>query len=145
MPGAEPEGERQQRDEEERRDDLAEAGAALAARVQARLREDEHRDERDERQPLALRLPEHAPENRRVPVVDLPQRERGIERQREAAEVEEDEEGDAADAEDDGPQLRASDDERLRAPDVSEVAAFLRRAGGLLRGRRLACHGSTPV
>ena len=119
VPGADPERERQQRNEEERRDDLAEPAAPLAARVEPRLREHEHHHERHEGQPLALRLPEHAPEDRRVPVVDLPQRERGVERQREAADVQEDEEGDATDAEGRGAELRASDDERLRAPDVA--------------------------
>ncbi len=52
---------------------------------------------------------------------------------------------DAEDAEHRRPQLRAGKGVRLRAPDVSEVAALVRRAGGLLRGRGLACHGSISV
>ena len=98
---------------------LSEPAAPLAARVEPRLREHEHHHERHERQPLALRLPEHAPENRRVPVVDLPQRERGVERQREAADVQGDEAGDATDAEGSGAELGASNDEGLRTPDVA--------------------------
>ena len=120
-------------------------GAALAGRVEPRLREHEHRHERDERQPLALRLPQDAPEDRRVPVVDLPEREREIESERDAADVERDETGDAADAERDRPQLAAREAVRPTATDVPEVAAFVRRAGGLLRGRRLACHGDVSL
>ena len=142
---ADAEGERQQRDEEDRGDDTAESRTPLAGRVEPRLREHEHGHERHERQPLALRLPQDAPEDRRVPVVDLPQHEGEIEREGEAADVERDEAGDAADAEHDRPQLGAGEAERPAAADVPEVAAFVRRAGGLLRGRRLACHGNVSV
>ena len=136
--GTEPERKREQRDQEQRRDDAAEARAMLAARVETRLREDEHGDQRDERQPLPLRVPEDAPEDRRVPVVLLAQGERPVQRERESAEVEEDQDADAGGAEQEPATRRPGEDIRLAAPDVADFARALRRDGGWLR----CCHGS---
>ena len=48
---------------DERRDDLPDARATLARRIQAACPEDEHRDQREERKPLRLGVPEDAPED----------------------------------------------------------------------------------
>src|SRR5262249_61589196 len=58
MAGAEPEGERQQGDDDEGGHNPPEPRPLLATRIETRLPEDEHGDQRDERKPFALGVPE---------------------------------------------------------------------------------------
>ena len=97
-----------------------EARSPLALLVQVRLREDEHGDERQERQPVGLDPPEHAPEHRLAPVVELPRHERRVEPEHEAAEVEADERGDARQAAGGDEQLRPREQKRRAGPDVAD-------------------------
>ena len=86
--GADAERERQDGDEDERRDDRAEPAAVLALGVEAVAPEDEHGDEREERQPLRLGVaPDQSPQHRPRARHDLAQRERGIDAERQPAEV----------------------------------------------------------
>jgi hypothetical protein len=87
VPGSDSEREHEQRDDDERRDDPAEAGTVLSLGVEAGPPEDEHRDEGEEREPVALRVPEHAPEDRVVPLVDLPERQRPVQAEADRGEV----------------------------------------------------------
>ncbi len=62
--GADGEDERDHRHEDERGDDAPDPRPRLARRVEAVAPEDEHRDQADERHPVALGLPEDPPERR---------------------------------------------------------------------------------
>src|SRR6266498_1404604 len=87
--GADPDREREQRYDGERRDDLADAAATLALGVQPLLPEDEREDQREERQPLRLGVaPDQSPENWPRAVDELAHRKRSVDAEREAAEVE---------------------------------------------------------
>src|SRR6185312_6124989 len=100
-------------------------------------------------QPVALGGPENAPEDRRVAVVDLPERERGIEREPDGDEVDRDQGDDARGAEEEVAQRTGREQVRAAAPDV----AGDRRAGGLpfagsgnVRRRGfLCCHGRSSL
>jgi hypothetical protein len=116
-------------------DDPAQPGAALARRVQARVPEDEHRHDGQERQPVGLLPPEDAPERRAVAAVDVSEDERGVDRDRQPGEIEHDQGGDAADAA--SHSLRSQVRERLGRADVAEhpgVARCLPRRRGLRLG-----------
>src|SRR5581483_8826722 len=131
VPGADPEREHEQGDDDQGRDDAAEAGAVLALGVQAGPPEDEHGDERDERKPVALRVPEHAPEDRVVAVVDLPQRQRPVEAEADRDEVDGEQGRDAAEAEGERAQRAAGQEVRTAAADVLERG----KAGRAFRSR----------
>jgi hypothetical protein len=70
--GGERVGDDEHRRERERWEDPPDPGPLLALGVQAPLPEHEHGHEAEERHPLRLRLPEHAPERGDVAVYDLP-------------------------------------------------------------------------
>ena len=96
--GADPERERQARRRATSEPTIRPTPARwLALGVQAGLPEDEHGHEREERQPVRLGAPEHAPEDRVGAVVELAEDERRVEPERQPAEVEQDERGDARD------------------------------------------------
>ena len=120
VPGADREGERDQRDQEQGREDPAEAGAPPALLVEPGLREDEHGDQGQEGQPVRLDAPEDAPEDRRSAVVELPGDQRGIEADDETPEVDADERGDAGEPPSRHRQLAAREEERGSRADVGD-------------------------
>ena len=120
VPGADRERERDQRDQDQRGEHAGEARSPLALLIQVRLREDEHGDERQERQPVGLDPPEHAPEHRLAPVVELPRDEGRVEPEHEPAEVDADQRGDARKAAGGDEQLRAREQKRRAGPDVGD-------------------------
>ena len=129
MARAEREDHRDHRDEGERGHDPAEPAAPLALGIEAGLPEDEHRDQRQEGQPVGLRVPEEAPQGAAVPVDELAQDERSVDAEHEPDEVEDDERGDARCAAQGGPQRKV----RGRRADVAErrgVAALVPAARG---------------
>jgi hypothetical protein len=112
------EGERQQRDEDERRQDPADARTYLAARVEAGLPEDEERDQREERQPLLDRIPEHSPQGREMAVDELAEHERRVEAERDACEIQEGEHENAREPPGCRPKRTSREEERPRRADV---------------------------
>jgi hypothetical protein len=69
---ADAERDRQDGDDDEPRNDLPQAGATLALRVEALLPEHEHEHERNERQPIRLGVaPDQPPEDRARAADDL--------------------------------------------------------------------------
>ena len=142
---ADRERERDHRDEQERRDDATGARALLARRVQPAAPEDEHRHEREERQPLRLGVPGQAPEDRPRAVVELPHDEREVERAREPAEVDRHQRGDAEQPPHDRPDLEDRGEEAGR-PDVAGERRRPRRSavalGGIGTDNRLRHHES---
>jgi hypothetical protein len=95
VPGADPEGERDDGDDHERLDHLAETRADFPPPVETADPEHEHRDHRQERKPVRLRPPHVAPERRPLTEVQLAQRQRDEHAERQPREVEHDERGDA--------------------------------------------------
>ena len=135
--GADAEREREDGDDDERRDDLPDAAATLALRVEALLPEDEHEHEREERQPVRLRVaPDQSPENRARAGDDLAQRERGVDAEREPAEVEDEQGGDAADPARERLERAAGEEGR------SARANVLRQRAG--SSRAASCRASWP-
>jgi len=139
--GADPECERENGDDDEARDDLPEVAAPLALRVKALLPEHEDEHEREERQPIGLRIaPDEPPEDRARAADDLPQRERSVDAEREAAEVEEEQRGDAPGAADERLQRAAGEEERpARTHVLRQRQARLARRRVELRGQGLDC------
>ena len=88
MTRADPEGKHDRGDEDQRRDDLAGAGATLPRRVEAGLPEDDQRDRDQEAKPLLRALPEQAPVDGLVTVDDLAHDECGVEPERQTDRVE---------------------------------------------------------
>ena len=78
---------RDQRHERERADHRVGAGPRLALAVEARAREHEHEHERDELQPGRDRRPGQ-PEQHLLAAIGVAQHERGVERERDAGQVE---------------------------------------------------------
>src|SRR5690349_13394933 len=68
--GAEAEGKRDEDDEQEGRDDLADTWPALSLGIEVALSEDEQRDQDQEWEPVGFRLPQRPPVDA-APVVDL--------------------------------------------------------------------------
>ena len=88
---AESKDQRDHPDERKRADDPPEACAPLALGVKAGLPEDEHGDERQERQPVCLGLPEDAPQDRALAVNEIPEGQRRVDAEGQPDHVEEDE------------------------------------------------------
>jgi hypothetical protein len=105
VPRRDPEADRHHTDDQERGDDRADAGAAVARRVQTGAPEHEQRDEHGKGEPVLRRLPQQPPQ-RCPPVVELAQSERAIQAQREACHVDERQREDAGDATDERPNGR---------------------------------------
>ena len=125
------ERERDRGDEHDRRGDLAGAGAALPAGVEARLPEDEPGDRDEERQPLRrARFPEQVPEDR-VAEDDAAQDERRVEAEREPERVEPGEHRDREHAPDGRAGGAPREEVRPRRADVA-------LAGGRARSARRA-------
>ena len=131
--GAERERERDHHDEQQRRDDPPGAPALLPRGVQPRAPEDEHRHEREERQPVLLRVPGQPPEDRPLAVVELPQDEREVERAGEPGQVDDDERDDADRAAGLGAELSAGGKDPGR-PDVGGVLGTARRGSVTFAG-----------
>ena len=88
----EPEGEHDERDDDEAGEDATRAGPELALAVQPGLGEDEDGDRRGELEPFSRSLaPEQAPEDVAVAGDDLPQDEREVDPEREPDDVQDDE------------------------------------------------------
>jgi hypothetical protein len=93
---ADAEREREHGDEDERRHDAAEAAAILAPCVETVPPEDEHRQQREEGQPLRLRVaPDQPPQDRPRACDVLAQGERRVHAEREPAEIEREQRGNA--------------------------------------------------
>ena len=123
--GAEAEREREHRHERERADDASGPASELPRSVEPVPPEDEQRHEHQERQPVRLRPPGHAPENA-VLVVEPAQDECDVEPEREPRQVEEDERRDARRSARDCPSGAVREDERTLPADVRG------RAGGIV-------------
>ena len=117
---ADREGQRDQRNDDQRRQDPPETGSPAALLVEARLREDENRDQGQERKPVGLDAPEHAPEDRRAAVVELAGHERRVEADDQPAKVDADERGDAGEPARRRRQLAAREKERRPRSDVGD-------------------------
>ena len=83
----EPEGERDRRDEDEREEDLAEPRAQLPPAVEPPDPEHEHGDDRQERQPVRLGVPEDSPQRRPLAEIEHPEDQRDEDAEDEADEV----------------------------------------------------------
>ena len=98
-----PEGQHDERDDDEAGDDATRAGPQLALAVQPGLGEDEDGDRRGELEPLSRALaPEQAPEDVAVAGDDLPEDEREVDPEREPDDVQDDERRDRKNAAYDG-------------------------------------------
>ena len=128
---SDPVDERHDSDEDQRADDPAAAGAAVALGVEPGAPEDEQHHEHDERQPLGLHAPERAPEDV-LPVDERAHDQRRVETEDQPAEVEDDQGEDAGRAAEEG-RDRAAEDVGPPGPDVAERG---RRSGSLTARRR---------
>ena len=133
--GAKAECERDQGHEHHREHDLTDAGAQLPPTVETAHPEHEHRDDREEGKPLALRLPDDSPQRRPVAKVELAEDERHPDAEHEAGQVDCHEGGDAGEAPYDGKKRRAREEVRPARADV-----FDRRRPGLGRHGWLRAH-----
>ncbi len=135
--GAEPEGEHDQRDEDEGADDAAGAGPTLTRGVQPGLEEHEHRDRREERQPLARAgVPEQRPVDR-VAVHGRAQDEREVDPERQPGDVHHRKGSDAGRTPKEPHPWGPAQEVRARTADVGGRA--LARPGR--RGRLALCRG----
>ncbi len=116
MAGPEREDHRDHRDDDERADHLCETGAPLTCGVEAGLPEDEDGDHRQKRKPVGLGLPEEPPERHAFPVDEVAKRERGVDAEHEADEIEHDQRDDAARPADPGSNRHV----RTARPDVAD-------------------------
>ena len=134
---ARPEAERQRDhcNEHHRQNDLARTGSELASSVEAADPEDEHRDHREKRKPVALRLPEDSPQWRPLPEIELAEDERHEDPEDEPREVEYHEGGDTGEAAGDGQERGAREEVGPGRTDV-----FDRRRPGLGRHGWLRAH-----
>ncbi len=123
-------------DKHERRHDPSHTGAVLALGVEACLPEDEDRDQREERQPLLLRVPGHTPERELVLVVEPTEHEREVEPEREAADVDRQERRDRGEPAQERAERRSGEERGSRRADVRRDAGavLLRRGLGVRRG-----------
>jgi len=99
---SEAERERDRCHEHHREHDLADTGAKLAASVEAAHPEHEHRDHREERKPVALRLPDDSPQRRPLAEIELPEDKCHPDAEDEACQVERHQGGNAGQAPGDG-------------------------------------------
>src|SRR6476646_4036057 len=117
LAGADRERKRQRSDEKYARDDTACAFASLTRRVQPSLPEDEEQQQDQERQPVALLVPDEPPEDRvRIEEV-CPQAEGGVETEHEADEVDDHQREDARHPARDRPPGR--DGQKVRPPEAN--------------------------
>ena len=140
--GAETEREHDQRHEHERPDHRARAGSALARRVQTGLQEHEPGDRRQERQPRLRAFPEQPPEDLRAAVDELAQRERHVEAQREAKQIQQREHADRDGAAHRRPAPATLQEERPSGADVLRRRRGCRRRPLDPAQNRFGAHGA---